>query len=142
GGWQRLEPRGKKTVSKRLLILGGSFPYLGCIREALDMGLHVLVADRNPHCPGFGLAHEPLHIDITDQDGILAAAKARRIDGIIAVNDFGVRTAAEVAHALGLPGISPECARICTDKLLMRQAWARHGVPQVEFEPVSSPDEL
>src|SRR5690606_14736492 len=56
--------------------------------------------------------------------------------------DFGVRTAAEVAHALGLPGISPECARICTDKLLMRQAWARHGVPQVEFEPVSSPDEL
>jgi hypothetical protein len=67
------------------------------------------------------------------------------------VIEFYVLQTAEVAAALGLPGISPAAARLCLDKNLMRQrfherigagAAARFHAIHSEAELLSSADEL
>lgn len=123
---------------KKVLILGASASYVNCIRDAREMGCKVLVADMNARSPGFKYADIPLHLDITDIDGCLQAAKEYRIDGIVAVNDFGVMTAARVANELGLPGLPVDIARIVTDKYLMRETWRKNGAPSIQYRKTRS----
>ncbi|MBU1097722.1 MAG: ATP-grasp domain-containing protein [Bacteroidetes bacterium] len=128
-------------MQKKLLILGASFSYIGSIIAAKEMGLKVLVTDRNPKAPGLKYADLPLSIDIIDIEGCLEAAKKYNIDGIIAVNDFGVMTAAHVAEAMQLPGIPVDIAKICTNKYLMRKTWESAGLPSIKFRRVSNLEE-
>src|SRR5207302_2530854 len=60
------------------------------------------------------------------------------------VIEFYVAQTAQVAAALGLPGISPESARLCLDKNLMRQRFRDRISPDVaaRFHPVHSESEL
>lgn len=118
---------------KRVLVLGASFSYIDSIRAAKDMGCEVIVTDRNAKAPGLAFADIPLDVDITDIDGCLKAAREYSIDGIVAVNDFGVPTASRVAFELGLPGLPWEVAEIATSKYLMRKVWEEKGVPSVRY---------
>lgn len=112
-------------MKPRLLILGASRPYLRSIETACDFGCWVLALDRNPAAPGLKAADRGEAVDIIDVDGVLRMAKKHKVDGILALNDFGVPTAAKVADELGLPGLSVETSLICTSKELMRRAWQR-----------------
>ncbi|MCP4152130.1 MAG: ATP-grasp domain-containing protein [bacterium] len=132
----------KKTEKKKVLILGASFSYVGSIKAAREMGNLVLVADRNPQAVGFQYADIPLHVDITDIDGCIKAGREHAIDAVVAVNDFGVLTAARVSEALGIPGLPVDVAVIASDKYLMRQAWEKAGVPSIPFVKVTSVKEL
>ncbi len=73
-------------------------------------------------------------------DDIIAAAKdwhaAEHFDGVLTFSESGVVTAAAVAEALGLPGVGAETARTCRNKLLMRRAHERAGVPIPRFRLV------
>ncbi|HEX8081945.1 MAG TPA: ATP-grasp domain-containing protein [Jatrophihabitans sp.] len=70
-------------------------------------------------------------------DDIIAAAKSwhaeQRFDGVLTFSESAVVTVAAVAEALGLPGIGVEAARTSRNKLLMRQAHERAGVPRPRF---------
>jgi biotin carboxylase len=70
-------------------------------------------------------------------DDIVAAAKAwhevERFDGVLTFSEGAVVLVAVVARALGLPGIDVEAARTSRNKLLMRQAHERAGVPRPRF---------
>jgi biotin carboxylase len=74
-------------------------------------------------------------------DDIVAAAAAwhaeQRFDGVLTFSESGVVTVAIVAEALGLPGIGVEAARTSRNKLLMRQAHERGGVPHARFRFVT-----
>ncbi len=129
-------------MKRKLMILGGSFSYIGCIKAAREMGLTVLVADRNPEAIGFKFADIPEVVDISDPDGCLSVAQRHNIDGIVAVNDYGVMTASIVAEELGLPGLPIEVAQTATDKYLMRKAWQKRGAPTIRYELVSSAEQL
>lgn len=70
-------------------------------------------------------------------DDIIAAARSwhaeERFDGVLTFSESAVVTVAAVAEALGLPGIGVEAARTSRNKLLMRQAHERAGVPRPRF---------
>ena len=73
-------------------------------------------------------------------DDIIAAARSwhatEHFDGVLTFSESGVVTVALVAEALGLPGIGVEAARMSRNKLLMRQAHERAGVPRPRFRLV------
>jgi hypothetical protein len=58
---------------------------------------------------------------------------AERFDGVFTFSESAVVAVAKVADALGLPGIGIEAARTSRNKLLMRQAHERAGVPHPPF---------
>jgi biotin carboxylase len=59
---------------------------------------------------------------------IVAAAKARPVDGVLAVGDRPVVLAARAAAALGLPGNPPAAAAAAVNKKLSRQAFSAAGL--------------
>jgi biotin carboxylase len=126
---------------KTVMILGASRYYARSIEKARSIGYRVVAVDRNPDAEGFRAADAHAVVDITDRDGVLAAARSHRIDGIVPLNDFGVETAAHVAHHLRLVGISPETAARATRKTLMREAWDRAGLPQPRWRSARSVDD-
>ena len=76
-------------------------------------------------------------------DDLIAAATAwhaeQHFDGVLTFSESSVMTVALLAEALGLPGVGLEAARNSRNKLCMRQAHERGGVPhpgvQVRHRP-------
>ena len=100
------------------------------IREAQAMGHEVVAMDANPHAPGLAVADIPLPRNPTDVASALELARQYRVDAVISVaSDPCLIPAAEIAHAMGLPGLHPESARIARNKRLAR-ARLRESLPQ------------
>jgi biotin carboxylase len=90
--------------------------------------------DGNPAALGLDLADVGEIVDFRDLDGVEAAARKHRVDGVITISaDRAVPVVAEVASRLGLPSIGLPTAIRMTNKLAMRQALAQAGVPQPRF---------
>ncbi|HET8642681.1 MAG TPA: carboxylate--amine ligase, partial [Pseudonocardiaceae bacterium] len=64
-----------------------------------------------------------------------------RFDGVITFSEAAVIAVAAIAEALGLPSIGVEAARNSRNKLLMRQAYQRTGVPIPHFRFVTEVDQ-
>lgn len=120
------------------MILGASRYYALCIRSAKELGLNVVVTDRNRNAEGIRYADFFEAVDITDIPGSVGVAKKYRIDGVIPLNDFGVQTASAISETLCLPGISRETAMIATDKAWMRRIWEQVGVPSAQYRVVDT----
>jgi len=110
------------------------------------MGLRVVVSDRNPAAPGLAAADDAVEADTYDVDATIAAAleyrSKKRIDGVISMAADVPMTVAGVADALGLPGITLEAARLAADKLAMKRAFQRAGIPIPWFRAIRSVDDL
>jgi biotin carboxylase len=134
-------------MSKVLLIVGGGIETVPAIEDGIKMGLHVVVSDANPRAPGIRAAHENLIASTYDVEATIREAKkyhenVRPIDGVICIGSDIPRTVAGVAHALGLPGISPDAAHLASDKLAMKEKFTADSVPVPWFSSVSSVREL
>jgi len=130
-----------------LWIVSGGAEAVPGIQRAKTMGLHVVVSDMNPDAPGFKEADDAVVADTYDAEGTAAAAakfhKTKRpIDGVMCMASDVPVTVATVAAALGLPGIPVESARLAADKLAMKQAFQRAGVPIPWFQAIHALDEL
>jgi biotin carboxylase len=74
--------------------------------------------------------------------GVIEVARRQGVDGVLTVSaDRAVPVVAEVADAVGLPGIGAETARLMTHKVAMRRLFADAGVPQPRFAAVRTLDE-
>ena len=77
-------------------------------------------------------------------DDLIAHAKAwhaeARFDGVLTFSESAVVSVAAVAEALGLPGIGVQAAVTSRNKLLMRRAHERAGVPRPAFRFVGDLD--
>jgi len=124
----------------RALCLGGSVWQVDIIRVAVKLGLETLVADISPDCPGRSAGNDFVQVDTNDRDALVAIARDRRIDIVLAEQtDRVVPVAAFINDALGLPGLRPNVAERFTDKFAMRTAL--HGkVPMPPFEEVATAD--
>jgi biotin carboxylase len=126
-------------VTRTLLVLGASPYQLDAIRTARRLGWQVLTTDCVPGNPGHALADRSFGVDTTDLAGVLAIARAERIDGIIApCTDVAVPTAAYVAQELGLHGIPPRAAAVLCDKIAFRAFQAEQGLPHPEVLPLET----
>ncbi|MEL6306646.1 MAG: ATP-grasp domain-containing protein [Chloroflexota bacterium] len=122
----------------RILQLGAGKLMTHSIRQIQALGHEVFVVDRNQYAPGFLVADGHAPIDLVDTPRMLAYARDITADAIVAVNDAGVLTAAEVSEALGLRGVSPDIALNALDKSKMRRLWTDAGLPQPRFAVVTT----
>jgi biotin carboxylase len=134
-------------MQKTILIVSGGVEAADAAKRAREMGLYVVVSDRDPHAPGFAFADSVLLADVYAPDETAAAAeryarKLRKIDGVICVAADAPMTVAAVNKRLGLPGISVESARLACDKLAMKERFLAAGVPIPWFSAVSTPQAL
>ena len=101
---------------------GGGSPIF--IYEEKEMGLYVAVADFNPNAIAIPYADEYYNVSTIDEQGVCAAAKAFRADGIMTLaTDMPMRSVAYSCKELGLTGISYETAVKATDKGAMIKAF-------------------
>ncbi len=130
-----------------LLVLGsGARPYREySIASAADLvPLHLFDPEeptwQRQYVTGYDV------VDVFDPPSAVAAARrlAQRTGhiGVYCYHEGMIASAAEVAEALGLPGMSPAAVRACRDKLATRTRLAAAGVPQPAFAAVSSLAEL
>jgi biotin carboxylase len=134
-------------MSKTLLIVSGGIEAVDAARRAKELGYYVVVSDRDPEAPGFAFSDSCLIADVYGPSETAAAAerfsrKIRRIDGVICVAADAPTTVAAVCKKLGLPGTSLETARLASDKLAMKEQFAKCGVPVPWFAPVATPQAL
>jgi biotin carboxylase len=128
---------------KTLLIVSGGIEAADAALRAKELGLYVVVSDRDVAAPGFAHSDSRLIADVYSPDETAAAAerfnrKIRKIDGVICVAADAPATVAAVAERLGLPGISREVARLASDKLAMKERFLAAGVPIPWFSPVAT----
>lgn len=127
-------------MAKTLLIIGAGAEQIPAYQAARARGLTVIGSDMNPDAPAFAYADHRLLASTRDPAATLAAvqalAKEHRIDGVMTIANDVPYTVAVVAEQLGLPGISPDAARLVANKLLMKEAFHRAGVACPWFSPV------
>ncbi len=120
------------TEAPTLVVLGGGPAQRHAIDAAHALGVRTLVCDSEP-----GVGDVPVSSE--DEDGVRAAAAGAA--GLIAPGtDWPVRVAASVARDLGLRHpISPEVARLATDKIAQRRALDAGAVPQPAWSTDAPP---
>ena len=124
--------------SKTLLVLAASVYQLDVIRTARALGYRVITTDNVPSNPGHALADRCYGVDTTDPAGVLAIARAERIDGVIAAcTDVAVPTAAYVSEQLGLTAPSLRAARTLCNKVAFRAFLDARGFPAPDSFPIS-----
>jgi biotin carboxylase len=134
-------------MAKNLLVVGGGIEAVPGLERAKQMGLHLVVSDRDQEAPGFAVADDRLLASTYDIQATVAAARryhdeVSRFDGVMCIASDIPRTVAAVAAALGLPGISEESARLSSDKFDMKLKFRRDGVPVPWFSLVESAAQL
>lgn len=125
-------------MNRRILLLGGKDRLVPAVKRAQAMGLFVVLADGNPNAPGLMAADVGVHCDISNEHEVLALAQRAEIGAVLSLSEYGVRSAAYTASALGLSGISVEAAHRATDKCSMRAAWQHADLPQPDFRAAST----
>jgi len=134
-------------MGKTLLIISGGVEAADAALRAKEMGLYVVVSDRDPQAPGFAHADSCLIADVYGPTETAAAAeryhrKIRKIDGVICVAADAPRTIAAVTERLGLPGLSRASAELACDKLAMKRRFAEADVPIPWFSEIETPQAL
>ncbi|HLU39058.1 MAG TPA: ATP-grasp domain-containing protein, partial [Planctomycetota bacterium] len=103
-------------------------------REALRPGARRLLDDYR-QC-----AH------MLDHDRLLAAVRALgrapEIDRVETIDEPLVEPAARLRESLGVPGLSSATARLCRDKVAMKDLLRRHGIPCAQSTGAASADEV
>ena len=98
------------------------------IKKAKHMGLYVITCDYLPDNPGHKYADEYYNISTTDKEAVLALAKEKGIDAILAyASDPAAPTAAYVSEKLGLIGNPYKSVELLTQKDLFRRFLAENG---------------
>jgi biotin carboxylase len=116
--------------ASRLLVLGAGRHQTPLIRRAEERGIEVVVADYIPDSPGKKFATHSTMVDALDVAAVCEVAEHFDVDGVITTGtDQPVVTMAEVARRFGLPEIvTPETARMATDKRRMKEVLTAAGV--------------
>lgn len=128
-------------TGRRILLLGlgrTGHPY---VHHARARGLAVSVADRPsllralrpPPGPADRLHPVPAAAEEAYYAAGSRAVAADPVHAVLPVSELQVLPAALLADELGLPGCGVPAALVCRNKLLQRQVFERHGIPQPDF---------
>lgn len=120
-------------VEPMLLILGGNSMACPAIAELERQGYRTLVMDGNPSAKAKEVATLFKPVNFFYEKQVLQALEGVRIMGVMALNDFGVRTASAIAKTLDLPGYNRTSAFSLTNKVIMKKIWGLHKLPSAPF---------
>lgn len=127
-------------MSKTLLIVGAGTEQIPAYQAAKARGLTVIGSDMNPEAPAFAFADHRLIASTRDPVATLTAVQELStsfdINGVMTIANDVPYTVAVIADRLGLPGISPEAARLVSNKLSMKEAFRHSGVACPWYSPV------
>ena len=130
------------SARKSILILGGGVMQIPALRIARERGWRIILADGNPEPPGAMLADQFINVDLKDREGLAREALALKrkggLDGVFTAGTDFSASVAWVAERAGLPGLAFETAMRATDKSLMRDAFAKAGVPSPRYVAVDT----
>jgi hypothetical protein len=73
---------------------------------------------------------------------VLRACRLKPVDHLIAVSEHDVGRAAALRELLGLPGQRSASAAAYRDKVIMKLAWQRAGLPVAAFSAIEEPADL
>lgn len=119
----------------KLMMLGASGAQVQGINKAKALGCQVVTCDYTPEAVGHQLADEQCLTSTFDVEGVLEAAKAYKIDGIMTMGtDQPVYTCGLVSETLGLPGmLSTKVALSVTHKKVMKERFIEKQLPTVPY---------
>lgn len=128
---------------RKIMILGASYSLVPLIRAAKRLGYRTVVTSIPGDYPGFAEGDEQCLCDITKPREIAAAAAERQAEGIATCcMDVGLFSQGYTVSELGLTGPSLDTVAKCTNKYLMKQAFAEFGVNTADFRYVSGREDL
>lgn len=131
---------------RAIIHIGGGKLQLRSLRWAKEAGLHVVLTDVNPRCPGRALADRFEKVSGTDVDALLQLARDVRkkydLAGAYCSNDFGLPAAAAISELFSLPGPTIAAVRDALDKTRARELWERKGLPIPRGWQVQTLEEL
>ncbi|WP_127841711.1 ATP-grasp domain-containing protein [Actinomyces wuliandei] len=138
------ETRQGPASGRRVLVIGAGRGQTGLIRAVKRLGATAVVATRvEPHLPGIAEADEVLAADILAIDDVVDGARQAGVDAVAtSCLDTGLEALGAVADALGLRGLSRQAARLCSDKLAMKERLEEAGVPTAAYVAVSSYEQV
>lgn len=135
-------------VVSRVLLLVPSATYRAAdfVAAAKAIGAEIVVAsDVAPVIPDAS-GTRSIAVPLDDPDAaataILELDGRRGVDAVVALDDRGVRVAAEAALRLGLPHNGPDAVERTRDKEAMRDALAAGEVPQPRYAAFDDPAEV
>jgi biotin carboxylase len=123
------------SAVKRVLLLSTTTGYqVRAFGEAAErLGVEIVFATDRCHQIDDPWRDAAIPVRFHQEDAsvaaVVAAARRRPIDGILAVGDRPTALAAMAAARLGLPGNPPDAARASSNKLLARERFSAAGLP-------------
>ena len=124
----------KKSIDKRLMIIGATWEQVPLIMQAKEMGYYVLATSQCEDDDGLKYADETSVVDPKDLHSLLAIAKQFNPDGITADEcDYSHYAAVLISNILGLNNDGMEGAQLTSNKLWMRNACHLNNILQPRF---------
>lgn len=116
------------------MIVGASALQGYVYDAARSAGVRVCCVDGNARAPMLAKADDHRVIDFRDVRAVVRYAREMSVDAVATINlDQGMNDVARIASELDLPGPDPAKVLVCTRKDLMRDHWARVGLPQPRY---------
>ncbi len=127
---------------RTLLLLGCGFEQIEALRIARELGHRTIAFDNDAEAVGRPFADAFERVELKDPAALVTAAKACAPDGVFVHAAELAVEAAQVAAALGLPGLPVETALDATDKSRRIRRLAAAGIrtPRFEILPANAPD--
>lgn len=126
----------------KVLILGAGIYQVPLIKKAKQMGLYTITASYPGYYPGLALADEVWEIDTRDYNRLLTLAQNTDLGGVCTTGtDVAVISLGVLCETLGLTGLTSSCAKLVTDKALMKEAFVKQGVSTPAAIQVFTEDE-
>jgi len=131
---------------KAIIIIGGGYLQLPQIRWAKELGLYVIVTDRNEEALGSKFADRFELIGGTDIPGLLEMAsqvnKEYNLVGAYASSDFGLPAVSEIADNFNLPGCSLKSVQQALNKSVSKKIFSTNNLPVPQGKLISDYTEL
>lgn len=129
-------------MNKKLLVLGAGQEHCIAITAAKRLGYRVVACDANPEAPGLTVADVAIVADIRNISELIKIGQRYSVDGVFCHAVEIPDVVATVADKLGLPGLQPQIARLCTNKSDRILALQNSGIPVADFRFVASRKDL
>ncbi len=118
----------------RLLVLGAGLYQLAGIRRAAELGCEVITVDNVPSNPGHQLSSSSLNVSTTDVEGVVEAARALDVDGVVTfASDTATQAVVACARELDLPGADSSAIHRMSNKGAFRRLQTNINLPCPEF---------